>query len=137
VFCAPCPWRQSIYDDRIRPRISLSLALAISLLAAGTAASATQRVTLTPPAGKAGTRIVVRGIDWAQIEFCKPRVILAVDDVVFARAVLDGRGRFALRWRIPHFVPGKHRVFATQHCESGMDGSPILVTRHVDLRVIA
>ena len=33
------------------------------------------------------------------------------------------------------FARGTHRVYATQHCESGMDGSPILVTRHADLRV--
>ena len=111
------------------------LAIGATLLAASSALAATPRVTLTPTAGKAGTRVVVRGIGWAQIEFCKPRVVLAVNDVVFARAVLDGHGRFAVRWRIPSFVRGKHRVFATQHCESGKDGSPILVTRHVDLRV--
>ena len=55
--------------------------------------------------------------------------------MIFGRAVLDGHGRFAVRWRIPHFARGTHRVLATQHCESGKDGSPILVTRHVDLRV--
>jgi hypothetical protein len=116
------------------PRIA-ALALVAVLLVAATAGAATQKVTLTPAAGKPGTRTVVRGTGWAQIEFCKPRVVLAVDDVVFARAVLDGHGRFAVRWRIPKFARGTHRVYATQHCESGMDGSPILVTRHVDLRV--
>ncbi len=110
-------------------------AVALALFAAGAAGAATQKVTLTPAAGKPGTRIVVRGTGWAQIEFCKPRVVLAVDDVVFARALLNGHGRFAVRWRIPGFARGTHRVFATQHCESGKDGSPILVTRHVDLRV--
>jgi hypothetical protein len=110
-------------------------AVALALLATGTAGAATQKVTLTPAAGKPGTRIVVRGTGWAQIEFCKPRVVLAVDDVVFARALLNGHGRFAVRWRIPGFARGTHRVFATQHCESGKDGSRIVVTRHVDLRV--
>lgn len=110
-------------------------AVAIVLCAAGAAGAATQKVTLTPGAGTPGTRIVARGTGWAQIEFCKPRVVLAVDDVVFARALLNGHGRFAVRWRIPAFARGTHRVFATQHCESGKDGSPILVTRHVDLRV--
>jgi hypothetical protein len=118
----------------MRPRTSL-LVLAVVLLAATSAGAATQKVTLTPAAGKAGMRIVVRGSGWAQIEFCKARVVLAVNDVVFARAVLDGHGRFAVRWRIPGFAKGRHRIFATQHCESGMDGSPILVTRHADLRV--
>ena len=108
-----------------------------SPLACGAAAAATPRVTLTPASGAAGKRIVVRGSGWAQIEFCKPRVILAVDDVVFARALLDGHGRFAVRWRIPDFARGTHRVFATQRCESGKDGSPRPVTRHVDLRVTA
>ena len=123
----------------MHPRITLVVALAVALLGAAGTSAATQaeKVTLTPAAGKAGTRIVVRGTGWAQIEFCKPRVVLAVNDVVFARAVLDGHGRFAVRWRIPDFARGKHRVFATQHCESGKDGSPILVTRHVDLRVTA
>jgi hypothetical protein len=110
-------------------------AIACSLLATGTAAAATPRVTLTPAAGAAGKRVVVRGTGWAQIEFCKPRVILAVDDVVVARALLDGHGRFAVRWRIPDFARGTHRVFATQRCESGKDGSPRPVTRHADLRV--
>jgi hypothetical protein len=111
------------------------IVLGVLALAAGTAAAASPRVTLTPAAGAKGKRVVVRGTGWAQIEFCKPRVILAVDDVVFARAVLDGNGRFAVRWRIPDFARGVHRVFATQRCESGKDGSPLPVTRHVDLRV--
>jgi hypothetical protein len=105
------------------------------LMAAGTAGAAGEKVTLTPAAGKAGTRIVVRGTGWAQIEFCKPRVVLAVNDVVFGRALLDGKGRFAVRWRIPGFARGTHRILATQHCESGKDGSPILLMRHVDLRM--
>jgi hypothetical protein len=123
----------------MHPRSAFVVALAGLLLgAAGTSAAApVEKVTLTPASGKAGTRIVVRGTGWAQIEFCKPRVVLAVNDVIFARAVLNGHGRFAVRWRIPDFARGKHRVFATQHCESGKDGSPILVTRHVDLRVTA
>jgi hypothetical protein len=82
------------------PRIALAAAVAFAL-SAGTAAAAEPRVTLRPSAGAAGTHVVVRGDHWAQIEFCKPRVILAVDDVVFARALLDGHGRFAVRWRIP------------------------------------
>jgi hypothetical protein len=114
---------------------SAAIVLGALTLAGSTAAAATPRVTLTPAAGAAGKRIVVRGSGWAQIEFCKPRVILAVDDVVFARALLDGHGRFAVRWRIPDFARGTHRVFATQRCESGKDGSPRPVTRHVDLRV--
>ena len=122
----------------MRPRIILARrARRPSCSAPGGAPRRPQKVTLTPAAGKAGTRVVVRGTGWAQIEFCKPRVVLAVNDVVFGRAVLNGHGRFAVRWRIPDFARGKHRVFATQHCESGKDGSPILVTRHVDLRVTA
>jgi hypothetical protein len=120
---------------RRTPRLAVCCVL---LAGAGASASAAaEKVTLTPASGKARTRVVVRGTGWAQIEFCKPRVVLAVNDVVFGRAVLDGNGRFAVRWRIPAFARGKHRVFATQHCESGKDGSPILVTRHVDLRVTA
>ena len=111
------------------------IAVACFLLPAGAAAAATPRVTLTPATGAAGKRIVVRGSGWAQIEFCKPRVILAVDDVVFARALPDGHGRFAVRWRIPDFARGTHRVFATQRCESGKNGSPRPVTRHADLHV--
>jgi hypothetical protein len=115
-------------------RIS-ALALAVALAFAVPAAASSPKVTLTPATGKAGTRTVVRGTGWAQIEFCRPRVVLAADDVVVGRAVLDGHGRFAVRWRIPHFARGTHRVFATQHCESGKDGSPILVTRSVALHV--
>jgi hypothetical protein len=118
----------------VNARIPLVIVVASGLFA-GTAGAATPRVTLTPSAGASGKRIVVRGSGWAQIEFCQPRVILAVDDVVFARALLDGHGRFAVRWRIPAFAGGTHRVFATQRCESGKDGSPRPVTRHVDLHV--
>jgi hypothetical protein len=120
----------------MRPRIVIA-ALLLALLVAGSAAAAGPRVTLTPASGAKGARIVVRGTGWAQIEFCKQRVILAVDDVVFARALLDGHGRFAVRWRVPDFAHGTHRVYATQRCESGKDGSPRPVTRHVDLRVTA
>ena len=118
----------------MRQRIAPA-AIACCLLTGGTAAAATPHITLTPASGTAGKRIVVRGSGWAQIEFCKPRVILAVDDVVIARALLDGHGRFAVRWRLPDFARGTHRVFATQRCESGKDGSPRPVTRHADLRV--
>jgi hypothetical protein len=118
----------------MRGRIT-TLALVALLACAVPAVAASPKVTLTPAAGTAGTRTVVRGSGWAQIEFCKPRVVLAVNDVVFARAMLDGNGRFAVRWRIPHFARGRHRVYATQQCESGKDGSPILVTRAVVLRV--
>src|ERR1044072_2595749 len=116
----------------MRTPASLAVLAAALLLAAPSVSAAAEKVTLTPASGKAGKRIVVRGSGWAQIEFCKPRVVLAVNDVVFARALLDGHGRFAVRWRIPGFVRGTHRVYATQHCESGMDGSPILVPRHAD-----
>ena len=108
----------------MRFRIAAAV-LAAALLGVAGAAAAAPRVTLTPVGGKAGARIVVRGSGWAQIEFCKPRVLLAVDDVVFARALLDGHGRFAVRWRIPVLARGTHRVFATQRCESGKDGSPV------------
>jgi hypothetical protein len=111
------------------------LVLAASALASAPASAESPRVTITPAAGAKGKRIVVRGTGWAQIEFCKPRVVLAVDDVVFARALLDGSGRFAVRWRIPGLARGTHRVYATQRCESGEDGSPLPVTRHADLRV--
>lgn len=118
----------------MRPRLA-ALPVFACLLAAGSAAAAVPRVTLAPAAGAKGTRIVVRGSGWAQIEFCKPRVILTVDDVVFARALLDGTGRFAVRWRIPDSPRGMHQIYATQRCESGKDGSPRPVTRHAGLRV--
>jgi hypothetical protein len=120
----------------MRPRSAVA-ALLTSLFACGSALAATPRVTLSPASGPKGVRVVVRGSGWAQIEFCKPRVILAVDDAVVARALLDGHGRFAVRWRIPDLARGSHRVVATQRCESGKDGSPRPVTRYADLRVTA
>jgi hypothetical protein len=120
----------------MRPRVA-ALVVFACLVAPGPAAAAAPRVTLAPAAGAKGTRIVVRGSGWAQIEFCKPRVILVVDDVVFARALLDGTGRFAVRWRIPDFARGTHEISATQRCESGKDGSPRPITRHAGLRVTA
>src|SRR5215210_638123 len=105
-------------------RTALAVLCCLLTPATTVGAAQTEKVTLTPAAGTSGTRIVVRGTGWAEIEFCKPRVVLAVNDVIFGRAVLDGQGRFAVRWRIPSFARGKHRIFATQHCESGKDGSP-------------
>ncbi len=128
---------QGIYDERMRPASSSPLSSRASVAARLGRRRASHASRSRPPRVRTGTRIVVRGAGWAQIEFCKPRVILAVDDVVFARALLDGRGRFAVRWRIPDFAHGTHRVYATQRCESGKDGSPRPVTRHVDLRVTA
>jgi hypothetical protein len=118
-------------------KVVASVAITCCLATAGTAAAAPPNITLTPAAGAPGTRILVRGSGWAQIEFCKPRVILAVDDVVVARALLDGHGHFAVRWRIPDLARGSHRVFATQRCESGKDGSPRPLRRHADVRVSA
>jgi hypothetical protein len=49
--------------------------------------------------------------------------------VVIARAVVNpNNGNFATRWVIPEAIgPGVRRITVRQNCESGKDGSLVLV----------
>jgi hypothetical protein len=111
---------------------SIAVTAVLGALAAGlapAAASAATSVRVTPATGAtAGDRVVIRGSDWGTTEFCRPRATLRVLGVVIGRAVVDDRGTFRFRWVVPEAVgTGVRRISIRQNCESGKDGSLVLV----------
>ncbi len=108
--------------------IVVGAVLAATLMVAAAPASAAPRVTVTPTSGTAGDRVVIRGFDFGTTEFCTPRARLKVLGVVIARAVVDDRGTFRVRWVIPEAIgTGVRRISVFQRCESGRDGSLVPV----------
>jgi hypothetical protein len=107
---------------------ALAVSLAVAALAPATAGAAT-KVTVTPTSGTAGDRVVIRGTGFGTTEFCRPRATLRVLGVAIARAVINpNNGSFATRWVIPEAIgPGPRRITVRQNCESGKDGSLVLV----------
>jgi hypothetical protein len=115
------------------PRTPLAIAAVIGCLAAAwvvpATAGAVTKVTVTPTSGTAGDRVVIRGSGFGTTEFCRPRATLKVLGVVIARAIVNpNNGHFATRWVIPEAIgPGVRRITVRQSCESGKDGSLVLV----------
>lgn len=106
----------------------VGVVLAATLVVAAAPAAAAPRVTVTPTSGTAGDRVVIRGFDFGVTEFCRPRARLKVLGVVIARAVVDDRGTFRVRWTIPEAIgTGVRRISVFQACESGRDGSLVPV----------
>jgi len=111
---------------------TLAVTAVLGALAAGlapAAAGAATSVRVTPATGAtAGDRVVIRGSGFGTTEFCTPRATLRVLGVVIARAVVDDVGTFRVRWIVPEAVgTGVRRISVRQNCESGKDGSLILV----------
>jgi hypothetical protein len=111
---------------------TIVLAAVLGALAAGlapAAAAAATVVTVTPATGAtAGDRVVIRGSAFGTTEFCRHRATLRVLGVVIGRAVVDDNGRFRFRWVVPEAVgSGVRRISVRQNCESGKDGSLVLV----------
>ena len=108
--------------------IVVGVVLAATLAVAAAPAAAAPRVTVTPTSGTAGDRVVIRGFDFGTTEFCRPRARLKVLGVVIARAVVDDRGTFRVRWVLPEAIgTGVRRISVFQACESGRDGSLVPV----------
>jgi len=130
-----------------RTRRTAAPALVVFLAAAAVAAGAAPiRVDATPRSVAHGQRLVLRGSGWGVIEYCKPRVTLALRraaplrDLPIATANLRTdplqSGTFRTSWIVPATVhPGVRIIVATQHCESGKDGRAVLVTRSTRVRV--
>ena len=118
--------------SRTRTVALAAVLAALAALAAGmspAAAGAATSVRVTPATGAtAGDRVVIRGSGFGTTEFCTPRATLRVLGVVIARAVVDDAGTFRVRWTVPEAVgTGIRRVTVRQECESGNDGSLVLV----------
>ena len=105
------------------------------MIAPQVAAVTTAMVRVQPSSFKRSQRVLVTGSGWQQIEFCTPRVVIAVDGHVRARALLDGKGRFALRVRLGRgLAVGQHAFVAEQTCENGDTGAQFVALR-IKLRV--
>ena len=105
------------------------------MIAAQPATVTTATVRVQPSVFRRAQPVLVTGSGWQQIEFCKPRVVISVDGHVRARALLDGKGRFALRVRLGRgLAVGQHAFVAEQTCENGNTGA-LSVALRIKLRV--
>jgi hypothetical protein len=113
----------------------------ISTLAAPTLAQAQaqERVTVSPGSVGVGQPLTIRGSGWPVIEFCSRNVHLSLRGgqqlfgIGTARTNLNGRFTFPFVTR--NVGVGFWRVIARMRCESGEDGSPVIVRASAPLRV--
>jgi hypothetical protein len=84
----------------------------------------------------------VRGRNWPVIEFCSRTVRVSVrspqNSVPIAQRHVSDTGRFSFRW-IPdnkNVGPGRWRLVARMRCESGKDGSTVIVKASRLIRVV-
>jgi hypothetical protein len=83
----------------------------------------------------------VRGRNWPVIEFCSRTVRVSVrspqNSAPIAQRHVSDTGRFRFRW-IPdnkNIGPGRWRLVARMRCESGKDGSTIIVRASTLIRI--
>jgi hypothetical protein len=127
---------------RITTRIGLVLGGLLAIGGAQSAAAATTpTISASPNPVERGQVLTIRGSNWVQSEFCRPRVTLTLGRrrVLIGRAQLrpENEGRFRLRWLVPaRTVLGSRTIYAAQRCESGRDASVSVLraTTHVRVR---
>jgi hypothetical protein len=124
-----------------------ALLVASWLLLAAVAQAATPiSVTASPKTVSRGQRVTLRGSGWGVIEFCKARVTLTLKRslpfgplpiaTVNLRTAPKTSGTFSTSWVVPTSVhSGLRTIVATQRCESGKNGSLVLITRSTTVRV--
>ena len=102
---------------------------------------ASQTISVAPATVRFGHEQTVKGKDWPVIEFCqrKVRLQLESDQNVFkiGSANVRTNGRFTRRWtpRRAKVGAGRWRLVVRMRCESGRDGSPIIVKRSRAIRI--
>jgi hypothetical protein len=120
--------------------VSVSL-LAVAVTAPGGEAVASQRVTARPNPVDFGETLVIRGKGWPVIEFCSRTVRLSLRSAQNAFRIGRTRtrpsGRFRFDWipRRSEVGAGRWRLVARVRCESGRDGSPVIVRASTPLRI--
>lgn len=125
---------------------ALIAACAFAFTATALASSTPITVHASPATVARGDTLRLHGSGWGVIEFCRPSVSLAlVRDAplrnlpiatVKLRTGASDSGTFAARWTVPGTVHrGTRTIVATQRCESGRDGSTVLVTRATTIRI--
>lgn len=135
--------RSSECQRHVRRGWAVALVAAATAVVAvpSTASAARPRLSATPRAVHFGQQQVVRGHQWAVIEFCRRTVrveLVSVQNRVdLGTARVRDDGSFTRRWtpRRSQVGAGAWRVRATQRCESGKDGSTIFVRRSVPIQV--
>lgn len=126
-------------EDRPVRRFGCLALVLIATLAAPTLAHAQERVTVSPGSVAVGQPLTIRGSGWPVIEFCSRNVRLSLRGGQQLFGIGTARTNLTGRFRFP-FVPrnvgvGFWRVIARMRCESGKDGSPVIVRASAPLRV--
>ena len=116
-------------------------AAVIASLATAAGAQAAQSITADPVKVDHDATQTVRGRGWPVIEFCSRTVRVSVqsaqNSVPIAQRHVSDAGRFRFRW-IPdnkNVGPGRWRLVARMRCESGKDGSTVIVKASTLIRV--
>jgi len=127
--------------------VRLAVLVASCVFAATVAqASAAIRVVVSPTTASRGQTVTLRGAGWGVIEYCRPSVTLTLERPLPLKPLLIATvklgtapttsGTFATRWKVPLSVQsGLRTLVATQRCESGKNGAPVLITRSTALRI--
>ena len=130
----------------VRPVVAVLLASSVVALASAAHAATPISVTVSPKSVSSGHAVTIRGSGWGVIEFCKARVTLTLERSrpLSALPIATGKlrtapavsGTFSASWVVPRTVhSGLRTVVATQHCESGKNGAPVLIVRRAPVRV--
>lgn len=122
-------------------RVPALTAAVIASLAGAAGAQAAQSISADPARVDRADVQTVSGRGWPVIEFCSRTVrvfvVSAQNSAPIAQRHVSDRGRFRSRW-IPdnkNVGPGRWRLVARMRCESGRDGSTVLVRASTLIRV--
>ena len=125
-------------------RILLAPAAAAAALACtAPSAVAAPSIGVSPATVDRDATQTVTGRGWPVIEFCERHVAIrlrsAQNRVRLGSVRVRASGRFRFRWTPDeaNVGPGRWRLVVRLRCESGDDGSPVILRRGADIRVRA
>jgi hypothetical protein len=120
--------------------LTAAVVAAIAAAAPATAAAA-PRITASPKTVQRAAVQTVRGFDWPLIEFCSRTIRVSVrsaqNAVPIAQRHTQDDGTFRFRWtpKNRNIGRGDWTLVARMRCESGKDGSTILLTRRTRITI--
>jgi hypothetical protein len=126
---------------RAAPALAAVLAASLVAAAAVPAQSPQQRISASPARVDRADVQVVTGRGWPVIEFCSRTIRVSVrsaqNSAPIAQRHIRANGRFRFRWipRNKNVGPGRWRLVARMRCESGKDGSTIIVRAGRRIRI--
>ena len=124
-----------------RPGIAIAVVTATAAAVPAAPAAAAPRLSAQPNPIALGEALTIKGRGWPVIEFCQRRVRLSLQSDQNALRIgtvrVRNSGRFVRRWTplASKVGPGRWRLVARLRCESGDDGSPVIVRRSLRLRI--